>query len=274
MSWQHIWETVQHWLTNTGIKIVVSIIILIFSFALINVISKKIAKRGKKLEEQKKIDKTIYRTLSNVFKVSLKVLIVIALIGYLGINTSGITALIASLGVGIGMAVNGTLSNLAGGILLLITRPLKVDDYVSACGYEGTVEDVLICYTKLRTTDNKMIYIPNGKLSSSEIVNYSEKEMRRVDIVFSISYEDDFEQAKNIILNVARNNPLVETEPMPTVRMTEHSASSINLTAKIWCKNSDYHSLKADMLENVKIAFDNNGISIPYNQLDVHVKND
>lgn len=164
MSWQHIWETVQHWLTNTGIKIVVSIIILIFSFALINVISKKIAKRGKKLEEQKKIDKTIYRTISNVFKVSLKVLIIIALIGYLGINTSGITALIASLGVGIGMAVNGTLSNLAGGILLLITRPLKVDDYVSACGYEGTVEDVLICYTKLRTTDNKMIYIPNGKL--------------------------------------------------------------------------------------------------------------
>ncbi len=274
MDWQQIWQTVQEWLTNTGIKILVAIVILIISFTIINWLSKRIAKRGKKLEDTKKVDKTIYRTLSYVIKIGLKILVVIGLIGYLGINTGGITALIASLGVGVGMAVNGTLSNLAGGVLILITRPLKVDDYIAACGYEGTVEDVLICHTKLRTSDNKVVYLPNGKLSSSEIVNYSEKDMRRVDIVFSVSYADDFEKAKTVILEVAKNNPLVLNDPAPSVRMSAQSESSIDLTAKIWCKNDDYHALKADMLENVKIAFDNNGISIPYPQLDVHVKKD
>ena len=274
MDWQQIWQTVQEWLTNTGIKILVAIVILIISFTIINWLSKKVAKRGKKLEDTKKVDKTIYRTLSYVIKIGLKILVVIGLIGYLGINTGGITALIASLGVGVGMAVNGTLSNLAGGVLILITRPLKVDDYIAACGYEGTVEDILICHTKLRTSDNKVVYLPNGKLSSSEIVNYSEKDMRRVDIVFSVSYADDFEKAKTVILEVAKNNPIVLNDPAPSVRMSAQSESSIDLTAKIWCKNDDYHALKADMLENVKIAFDNNGISIPYPQLDVHVKKD
>ena len=274
MDWQQIWQTVQEWLTNTGIKILVAIVILIISFTIINWLSKRVAKRGKKLEDTKKVDKTIYRTLSYVIKIGLKILVVIGLIGYLGINTGGITALIASLGVGVGMAVNGTLSNLAGGVLILITRPLKVDDYIAACGYERTVEDVLICHTKLRTSDNKVVYLPNGKLSSSEIVNYSEKDMRRVDIVFSVSYADDFEKAKTVILEVAKNNPLVLNDPAPSVRMSAQSESSIDLTAKIWCKNDDYHALKADMLENVKIAFDNNGISIPYPQLDVHVKKD
>lgn len=274
MDWQQIWQTVQEWLTNTGIKILIAIVILIVSFTIINWLSKKVAKRSKKIEDTKKVDKTIYRTLSYVIKIGLKILVVIGLIGYLGINTGGITALIASLGVGVGMAVNGTLSNLAGGVLILITRPLKVDDYIAACGYEGTVEDILICHTKLRTSDNKVVYLPNGKLSSSEIVNYSEKDMRRVDIVFSVSYADDFEKAKTVILEVAKNNPLVLNDPAPSVRMSAQSESSIDLTAKIWCKNDDYHALKADMLENVKIAFDNNGISIPYPQLDVHVKKD
>ncbi len=274
MDWQQIWQTVQEWLTNTGIKILIAIVILIVSFTIINWLSKKVAKRSKKIEDTKKVDKTIYRTLSYVIKIVLKILVVIGLIGYLGINTGGITALIASLGVGVGMAVNGTLSNLAGGVLILITRPLKVDDYIAACGYEGTVEDILICHTKLRTSDNKVVYLPNGKLSSSEIVNYSEKDMRRVDIVFSVSYADDFEKAKTVILEVAKNNPLVLNDPAPSVRMSAQSESSIDLTAKIWCKNDDYHALKADMLENVKIAFDNNGISIPYPQLDVHVKKD
>ena len=274
MDWQQIWQTVQEWLTNTGIKILIAIVILIVSFTIINWLSKKVAKRSKKIEDTKKVDKTIYRTLSYVIKIVLKILVVIGLIGYLGINTGGITALIASLGVGVGMAVNGTLSNLAGGVLILITRPLKVDDYIAACGYEGTVEDILICHTKLRTSDNKVVYLPNGKLSSSEIVNYSEKDMRRVDIVFSVSYADDFEKAKTVILEVAKNNPLILNGPAPSVRMSAQSESSIDLTAKIWCKNDDYHALKADMLENVKIAFDNNGISIPYPQLDVHVKKD
>ena len=247
---------------------------MIVSFSIINWLSKKIAKRAdKKVESNKKIDKTIYRTLSYVAKVGLKVLVVIALIGYVGIDTSAITALIASLGVGVGLAINGTLSNLAGGILILITRPFKDDDYIDACGYSGTVEDIRICHTKLRTTDNKVIYLPNGKLSTSEIVNYSEKDLRRVDLTFSISYSDDFEKAKKVIEEVWNQNELILKDPAPSVRVSAQSASSIDLTAKVWCKNEDYWTVNFDMIEQVKTAFDQNGIQIPFNQLDVHIKN-
>ena len=274
MDLQQVWQTVQNWLTTTGIKVVISIVIMIVSFSIINWLSKKIAKRAdKKVESNKKIDKTIYRTLSYVAKVGLKVLVVIALIGYVGIDTSAITALIASLGVGVGLAINGTLSNLAGGILILITRPFKDDDYIDACGYSGTVEDIRICHTKLRTTDNKVIYLPNGKLSTSEIVNYSEKDLRRVDLTFSISYSDDFEKAKKVIEEVWNQNELILKDPAPSVRVSAQSASSIDLTAKVWCKNEDYWTVNFDMLEQVKTAFDENGIQIPFNQLDVHIKN-
>lgn len=274
MDWQQVWQTVQNWLTTTGIRVVISIVIMIVSFSLINWFSKKIAKRAdKKVESNKKIDKTIYRTLSYVTKVGLKVLVVIALIGYVGIDTSAITALIASLGVGVGLAINGTLSNFAGGILILITRPFKDDDYIDACGYSGTVEDIRICHTKLRTTDNKVIYLPNGKLSTSEIVNYTEKDLRRVDLTFSISYSDDFEKAKKVIEDVWNQNELILKDPAPSVRVSAQSASSIDLTAKVWCKNEDYWTVNFDMLEQVKTAFDQNGIQIPFNQLDVHIKN-
>ena len=272
MDWQQVWQTVQDWLTHTGIKILISIVIMIVSFSLINWLSKRIAKRAdKKVAENKKIDKTIYKTVSYVVKVGLKVLVVIALIGYVGIDTSAITALIASLGVGVGLAINGTLSNFAGGVLILITRPFKDDDYIQACGYEGTVEDIRICHTRLRTTDNKVVYLPNGKLSTSEVVNFSEKDLRRVDLKFSISYSDDFEKAKSVIADVCAQNELILKDPEPSIRVSEQSASSIDISAKVWCKNADYWTVKFDMLENVKKAFDASGITIPFNQLDVHV---
>lgn len=275
MDWQQVWQTVQDWLTNTGIKLLIAIAIMIVSFALINWLSKKIAKRAdKKVEENKKIDKTIYKTASYVVKVGLKVLVVLGLVSYVGIDTSAITALIASLGVGIGLAINGTLSNFAGGVLILITRPFKNDDYIQACGYEGTVEDIRICHTRLRTTDNKVVYLPNGKLSTSEVVNFSEKDLRRVDLKFSISYSDDFEKAKSIIRNVCDANELVLKDPEPSVRVSAQSSSSIDISAKVWCKNADYWTVNFDMIENVKKAFDENGITIPFNQLDVHVVSD
>lgn len=123
-------------------------------------------------------------------------------------KVSRISALIASIGVGVGLAINGTLSNFAGGILLLVTHPFKDEDYIAACGHEGTVEDIFICNTKIRTTDNKVVYLPNGKLSTSEIVNYTEKDTRRVDISFSIAYSADFEKAQQIILDLANKEKL------------------------------------------------------------------
>lgn len=273
MDWQQTWQTVQEWLTNTGIKVLISIFIMIVTFSIINFLCKKIAKRAdKKVAENKKIDKTIYKTLSYVVKVGLKVIVVVCLVGYMGIDTSGITALLASLGVGVGLAVNGTLSNFAGGLLILITRPFKDDDYIEACGYSGTVEDIRICHTRLRTPDNKVVYLPNGKLSSAEVVNYSEKDMRRVDLTFSISYSDDFEKAKGIIKEVCDAHELILKDPAAQIRVSAQAANSVNIVTKVWCKTGDYWTVNYDLLESVKTAFDQNGISIPFNQLDVHVK--
>ena len=275
MDWQQTWQTVQEWLTNTGIKVLISIFIMIVTFSIINFLCKKIAKRAdKKVAENKKIDKTIYKTLSYVVKVGLKVIVVVCLVGYMGIDTSGITALLASLGVGVGLAVNGTLSNFAGGVLLLFTRPFKDGDYISANGFEGTVEDIFICNTKVRTNDNKVIYLPNGKLSTSEIVNYTENNTRRVDLTYSISYSDDFDKAAGIVKKVAAENPKVLSDPAPMARVTKHSASSIDLFCPVWCKTEDYWTVLFDMNEQIKKAFDENGITIPFDQMDIHVKND
>ncbi len=266
-------NNLQNWATNAGIKILVAILILIVSFIIINRVSKVIEKRVAKLQEKKKVklDQTIYRTLTYMGRVALKVLVVLCLIGYLGVDTSAISALLASLGVGVGLAINGTLSNLAGGVLLLITRPFKDGDFISAGGYEGTVEDILICNTKVRTNDNKVIYIPNGKLSTSEIINYSEKPTRRVDLTYSISYSDDFERAEKLILDIASKNPLVLTDPESKARVKAHGESSIDIFATVWCKTADYWTVLFDMNEQVKRAFDENGISIPFPQIDVHL---
>lgn len=274
MDWQQIWETVLNWLTNTGIKILIAILLLCISFPVINWLGKKIAKRGEKLKYKKHIDTTVYRTLSYIAKVGLKILVVISLIAYLGIDTSAVTALVASLGVGVGLAVNGTLSNLAGGILLLFTRPFKDGDYISANGFEGTVEDIFICNTKIRTVDNKVVYLPNGKLSTSEIVNFTENNTRRVDLTYSVAYSDDFDKAAEIVKKVASENPKVLSDPAPMARVTKHSASSIDLFCPVWCKTEDYWTVLFDMNEQVKKAFDENGITIPFNQMDVHVKNE
>ncbi len=273
-DWNQVWETVQSWLMNTGIKVVIAIVLLIVSFMIINFITKRIEKHGKKAEEKHKVDKTLYRTLSYVLKIGLKIVVVVCLIGYLGINTSAITALITSLGVGVGLAVNGTLSNFAGGVLLIITRPFRDDDYIAAEGYEGTVEDIHICYTIIRTADNKLAYLPNGNLSTSAIVNYTAKGTRRVDMSFTISYNADYKKAEEIILGLCDAHPLIMKDPAPASRVSAHGESSIVVSCKSWCKADDYWTVYADLMEQVKTAFDENGIEIPYNQLDVHVKND
>lgn len=273
MTWEQFWLSVKNWLMTTGIKVLISIVILLISFYIINKISKAIARKSRNLESQGKVDKTLYRALSHITRIVLKVLVVVAIVGYLGFDTSGISALIASLGVGIGLAVNGALSNFAGGVLLLITRPFKVDDYIETCGYSGTVEDIFICYTKIITPDGKKVYLPNGKLSTSEIVNYTENGLRRVDFDFSIAYNADFDKACELIKEIADNEPLVLKLPAGMVRMSAHGDSAIVIAAKFWCKTADYWTVYFNVLEAVKKAFDANGIEIPFNQLDVHVRN-
>lgn len=272
-AWSVVLDTVLSWCLNTGIKIVISLVILAVTFRIINVISRRIEK---KIKTDERHDKTIVKVLSYMGKIAAKAVVIICLIGYLGIDTSGLTALVTSLGVCAGLAVNGALSNLAGGVIIIFTRPFKLDDYieVEGSGVSGTVEDIQIVCTKLRTPDNKVIYVPNGTLSNSNIINYSEKETRRVGFDFSIAYENDFEKAKSLIMDVCLSHPLVLKDPEPFVRVGEHGQSSINITARVWVKSEDYWTVHFDILEAVKSSFDKNGISIPYNQLDVHVKAD
>ena len=269
MDWNGIMNTILNWALNTGIKVVIALIVLTVSFKIINWIGKKIEKSP----EKGRMDKTIAKILAYVFKLGMKILVAICLVGYVGIDTSGIAALITSFGVCIGLAVNGAVANLAGGIVIILTRPFKIDDFIEAQGYSGTVEDIHITCTRLRTGDNKVVYIPNGALSSGSIVNYSEKETRRVDFTFSIGYADDFEKAKKIITEICAAHELVLKEMPIFVRVSEHGASSINIVTRVWVNNGDYWTVKFDVLEAVKTAFDKEGIEIPFNQLDVHVKN-
>lgn len=268
IDWQNVLDTIIGWATNTGVKIVIALLILLISFKVINKITRRIEKKAKKL------DKTILRTLMYILRLGLKCVIAICLVGYLGIDTSGLTALVASLGVCFGLAVNGAVSNIAGGVLIIITRPFRIDDFIEAQGYSGTVEEINLVSTKLRTGDNKVIHVPNGALSSGSIVNYSEKELRRLDLTFSIGYGNDFEQAKKLILDVASKHGKVLTDPTPFVRVASHSASSIDIVTRLWVKSDDYWDVNFYMLEEIKKAFDQNNIEIPFNQLDVHVKND
>ncbi|MBE7084308.1 MAG: mechanosensitive ion channel [Clostridiales bacterium] len=257
-----------NWVATTGVKIVIALIVLFISFKVINFLARKIEKKA----NDKKADKTIMRTLAYLFRLGLKIVVAICLVGYLGIDTSGLTALVTSLGVCIGLAVNGALSNMAGGVLIILTRPFRVDDYIEAQGYSGTVTDIHLTNTKLVTPDNKVVYIPNGILANGNIVNYSEKDTRRVDFEFSIGYADDFEKAKSIIYRICESHELVLKDSAPFVRVGEHGASSINIKTRVWTKSADYWTVYFDVLEKVKLEFDKEGIEIPYNQLDVHIK--
>ncbi|MBQ7235943.1 MAG: mechanosensitive ion channel [Clostridia bacterium] len=270
IDWNGFLNSILSWVLHDGLRIIIALIVLFVSYKIINFIARRLTKSC----EKKKVDKTVSRTLIYILKLGLKIVVAICLVGYVGIDTSGLAALVTSLGVCIGLAVNGALSNLAGGIMIILTRPFRIDDYIEACGHGGTVEEIHITQTKIRTPDNKIVYIPNGTLSSSEIVNYSEKDTRRVDLTFSIGYADDFEKAKQIILDIANTHELILKDPAPFVRVKEHGASSINIVSRVWVKSEDYWTVNFDLLESIKKEFDANGIEIPFNQLDVHVKKD
>lgn len=263
-------KTVLDWCLHTGVKILIALLILVVSFRIVTLISRKIAKKGNK----DKYDKTAMKVLSYLFNIGMKVVIAICLIGYLGIDTSGLTALVASFGVCIGLAVNGALSNVAGGVLIVVTRPFRIDDFIEAQGVSGTVEDIHMVCTKIRTVDNKVVYLPNGALANGNIINYSEKDTRRVDFAFSVGYGNDFEQAKKIVLDIMNAHELILKDPAPMARVSEHGANGITITARAWVNSGDYWTVNFDILEAVKKAFDEKGIVIPFSQLDVHVKKD
>lgn len=265
---QDFMNTIMNWVTTTGIRIVVSLIVLVISFRIINRVTRRLEKKF--LE---KFDKTLTQTLSYLCRIFAKIVVLTCLIAYLGIDTSGMTAVIGSLGVCVGLAVNGALANFAGGVLLLLTRPFKVGDYIAAQGVEGTVEDIRVTATKIVTVDNKVIYLPNGSLSSGNITNYSEKEIRRVDYTFSVAGNDP-ELVEKLIKDVCAKDEKVLKDPAVFVRVCDYGAGNgLKVVMRAWTKGENYWATYFDLLDGVRAAFEKNNIVIPFNQLDVHIKN-
>lgn len=250
---------------NKCIEVVVVFIVLLILCKIVDVITKRMRKRMTKRGVEKTIVQVVYY-LSNKI---VKLLLLLMAVAFLGIDTSSVAGLITAAGLGVSLAVQGTLSNFAGGILILFLRPFKVDDFIECQGVSGTVEDIRIFYTHLRTPDNKVVLIPNGSLIGGNVINYSTKATRRVDLVFSIDYEEDFKKAKDLILDVCSKHELILNDPAPAVRICEWAASSINLSCKVWVKNGDYWTVTFDLLENVYDEMNKAGIKIPYNQLEI-----
>ena len=187
---------------------------------------------------------------------------------------ASLVALIASAGVAIGLALQGALSNLAGGIMIMILRPFHIGNFVEIDGVSGTVKDVGIFYTVINTGDNKVITIPNGNVMANSITNYSKNDTRRVDLVFGVAYGSDVERVKAILLEEADKHELALKDPAPFARLTEQADNSLDFTLRVWANAGDFWTVKLDLLESINKRLEEEGIEIPYNQLDVHIKNE
>lgn len=249
-------------------KIIACLLILVIGNLLIRLLI-KFFPDGKKFN---KMDRTVRVFLHHLIKIVLNILLIISIVAIIGVPMASVITVVASAGAAIALALQGSLSNLAGGFMLLIFRPFRIDDFIETQGVSGTVIDVGFFYTTIRTGDNKQIMLPNGGLTNSTVINYSREENRRVDIDFCISYESDTDKAIQIINDVIVSHALVLKSPEHFVRMTEMADSAIKLTARAWCKTDDYWTVKFDIGDSVKAAFDQNGIEIPYPQVDVHIK--
>ncbi len=248
-------------------KIVFALIVLIVGLLII----KGIVKFLNRILDKKHVDPTLRPFLKSTVSVGLKALLIVAIVGILDIPTASFVALFGAVGLAIGLAFQGSLSNFAGGVLILVTRPFKVGDYIDAAGQSGTVEAIQILYTELVSLDNKVIRIPNGSLSNASVTNYSEKPTRRVDLQFTAAYEADTDKVIGVLTSIAMNHPKVFEDPAPFVRMSEHGDSAVTYTVRVWVNSADYWDVYFDVIETVKKRFDEAAISIPYPQLDVRV---
>lgn len=267
MNWEKIWDYLFEFATSWGIKLLAAIIILVAGIKLIGMLTKWI-KKSPKLD---KVDDSLRSFLGSFSKIALYIVLVITVAMILGVPATSFITILASCGVAIGLALQGSLSNFAGGIMILLFKPFKIGDYIEADGEAGTVKEISVVYTVLLTSDNKRITIPNGTLTNSVIENYSAEKTRRVDLKFSTAYDADIDKVKKVLLEVAESHPKALKDPAPFVRLSEHSDSALTYTVRIWCKSEDYWDVNFDTIENVKAAFDKNGIEIPYPQMDVHI---
>lgn len=263
-----IMESLLEWATTSGVKLIIGILILSIGFKII----KKFVNHVMLLLGKRDIDLTLRRFLKSLLLSILKVAVVIIVLEYWGMSLSSFAAVIASAGVAIGLALQGSLSNFAGGFIILLIRPFKVGDYIEAAGHGGTVEQIGLFYTQLVTPDNKQILIPNGSVSNDSLTNYSAKNTRRVDLIFSVGYEDDIVQVRRVLKEIVNSHKLIINEPEPFIGIVEHGDNAIKFAVRVWCNTEDYWTIYLDLLEEVKVRFDEEGITIPYPKMDLTLR--
>jgi small conductance mechanosensitive channel len=255
-------------LQSVAWKIIGALTVLIVGNIIIKFIIKKI-KNGKLSQ---KFEPTVHNFLISFIKISLYVLLVVSVVAILGVPMASIVAVIGTIGVAISLAVQGTLGNLASGLMLLVFKHFKDGDYIECEGNGGTVVDIGIFYTTLKTPDNKIIEIPNSSLTGSSIINYSKEATRRLDISIGVAYGTDIELAKKTTLDVISKHENILKEPSAFVRLTEINNTGITLTLRVWCASADYWNLKFNLLEEIYESFGKIGIKLPFTKLSVNIE--
>lgn len=251
---------------DAGKSILLAAVIFIAGRFLISVINRLVAQ----MMERRKIDATIQSFLRSFINILLTILLLISVVSALGVNTTSFAALLASAGVAVGMALSGNLQNLAGGLIILLFKPYKVGDYVDAQGVSGTVKEIQIFHTVLITPDNKIIYVPNGSLSSGSVTNYSLSQLRRVDWTVGVEYGTEIEKVRQTVLDLIKKDSRILTDPAPFIALSALADSSVNITIRVWVKNEDYWGVFFDMNQNIYEVFNREGISFPFPQVTVH----
>jgi len=241
-------------------QILTALAILIVGLFLIRIVTKV----SRKMMTKSGVDLSLQKFLSNLISWILKILLFIVVISKLGVETTSFAAILAAAGLAVGLALQGSLSNFAGGVLIMIFKPIKVGDLIEAQGELGVVKEIEIFTTKLTGLSNKEIIIPNGSLSNGNIVNYTTEGTRRVDLTFGVGYDSDIKKTKDVLLHVLTSHPMVLQDPAPTVNVSELADSSINFAVRPWCNTEDYWTVYFDVTENTKEALDAAGIEIPY----------
>ena len=267
MTLEDLLDKIKEWILTGGIKLILGIIILYFVFKIINLVSRRIERKLKRRKRQ--VDETITKVLLNVFRNGLKILSFICFLGYVGIETTSIAAVITSAGLGIGLALQGSLSNFAGGVIILFMRPYKIGDYIECNGLSGTVEDIKTFYTYIITIDNKVVMIPNGKVADSSIINYSTKKLRRLDMFFNVEYDCDLSKVKKAILDSVKNSSMYKENIEPFINIEEYKDSYIRIILKVWCDNNKYWPLYYYLQEEVKRQFEKNNIKAPFTKINL-----
>jgi len=253
---------------KSGLTVLTSVAILIIGLIIVRLFCGTL----KKVLKRSKLDPICHKFVISFVKITLDIIVLIMAFSKLGVPMTSMVAILGAAGLAIGLALQDSLANIAGGFILLFSKPFKVGDYVEVSDVSGTVKHINILQTKLLTIDNKAIYIPNGQVSSTKIINYSAEKTRRLDLQFSIGYNDDVNAVKRLLLEIVENNKLSLLEPAPIIRVSSHGESSVKIATKVWVLTENYWDLNYDLLEDVKFAFTKNGISVPFNKLEVNIK--